>query len=123
MEKTLLVVDDALIMRELIKDAAISSGWTIVGEAQNGEEAYRKFKELQPTLMTIDLVMPEFGGIHGLSKVKAEFEDANVIVVSALDNEEVLKEAFSLGACDFIVKPFNADSLVSTLEKVVVVNA
>lgn len=121
MEKTLLVVDDAMIMRELIKDAAISAGWTIVGEAQNGEEAFQLYKELKPSLMTIDLVMPEFDGIHGLSRVKEEFPEAKVIVISALDQESVLKKAFSLGAADFIVKPFNPESLASTLDRAVAV--
>ena len=62
----LLVTDDALIIRELIKDAAVDRGWEIAGEASNGQEAVEQFDELRPDAVTLDMVMPEFDGLHAL---------------------------------------------------------
>jgi two-component system chemotaxis response regulator CheY len=118
MSKTLLVTDDALIIRELIKDAAIEGGWEIVGEASNGQEAIEQFEKLQPDAMTLDLVMPDFDGLHALRGIMGANPKARVLVISALDQTEVLKNALKLGASDFIVKPFEKVRLIEALEKV-----
>jgi two-component system, chemotaxis family, chemotaxis protein CheY len=119
MSRTLLVTDDAMIIREMIKDAAMSAGWEIVGEAQNGQQAIELYEQLQPDAVTLDMVMPQYDGLYALSGIKTLDPDALVLVVSALDQKQTLKEAFRLGAADFIVKPFDAKNLVATLEKMV----
>lgn len=117
MAKTLLVTDDALIIREMIKDAATSAGWEIAGEATNGQEAVERYQELRPDACTLDLVMPEYDGLHALRGILAVDPDARVVVVSALDQKNVLKDAFKLGAADFLVKPFDKRVLIETLEQ------
>ncbi len=119
MGKRLLVTDDAMIIREMIKDAAVDNGWEIAGEAANGQEAIDKFSELQPDAMTLDLVMPDYDGLHALRGIIGEFPDAKVLVVSAIDQTDVLKDALRLGATDFIVKPFDKSRLLEALEKIV----
>jgi len=119
MPKTLLVTDDALIIREIIKDAATGAGWQIVGEAADGQQAVERYRELHPTATTLDLVMPGFDGLHALRGIMAEDPEAKVLVVSALDQKSVLKEAFRLGAADFVVKPFDKQVLLDTLEQLV----
>ena len=119
MSKRLLVTDDALIIREIIKDAAQSAGWEIAGEASNGQMAVEMYQELRPDVCTLDLVMPEYDGMHGLRGIKALNPEAKVVIVSALDQKNVLKETFSLGVSDFIVKPFDKASLINTLEQLV----
>ena len=119
MPNTLLVTDDALIIREMIKDAAISAGWEIVGEAANGQEAIDQYKELSPDACTLDLVMPEYDGLHALSGLMAYDPEAKIVVVSALEQAQVLKEAFRRGATDFLVKPFDKKVLIRTLEEAV----
>jgi two-component system chemotaxis response regulator CheY len=117
MSRTLLVTDDALIIREMIKDAAGDAGWQIVGEASNGQQAIDLYCELKPDAVTLDMVMPLYDGIHALAGIKQFDPDARVLVVSALDQKQTLKEAFRLGAADFIVKPFDPKTLVETLDK------
>ncbi len=117
MSRTLLVTDDALIIRTMIKDTAESAGWKIVAEACDGDEAIRKYQELMPDAVTLDLVMPEFDGIYALKGIRAFDPEARVAVVSALEQTNVLKEAFSLGASDFVVKPFDRRVLIDTLEQ------
>lgn len=118
MTKTLLVTDDALIIREMIKDAAAEDGWTIVGEAANGQEAVERYAELHPDAVTLDLVMPDFDGLHALRGILQINPEAKVIVVSALEQKGILKDAFKAGAADFIVKPFDRQALVRTLSQV-----
>lgn len=117
MSKRLLVTDDAMIIREMIKDAAIQDGWEIVGEARDGQEAVDRYLELRPNAVTLDLVMPNFDGLHALRGIIEADPAANVLIVSALDQTEVLKEALQIGASDFIVKPFKTSRLVGALSK------
>lgn len=115
--RSLLVTDDALIIREMIKDAALAAGWTIAGEAANGLEAVEKYQATRPTAMTLDMVMPQYDGLYALRGVRQFDPQAQVLVVSALEQTTVLKDAFKLGAADFIVKPFDRQQLVAALEK------
>ena len=119
MSKTLLVTDDALIIREMIKDAAQNAGWQIVGEAANGQEAIDRYKELRPDAVTLDLVMPEYDGLYALDGITAFDPEAKVLVVSALEQKNVLKDAFKRGATDFVVKPFDKSHLTSALETMI----
>ena len=119
MTKTLLVVDDALIIREIIKDTAIAAGWEIVGEAGNGQDAIDQYLKLKPSAVTLDLVMPEYDGIHALQGIMAADPEAKVLVVSALDQKAVLQKAFKLGATDFVVKPFKDQQLLESLDRLV----
>ena len=116
MTKRLLITDDAVIMRTIIGDTAREAGWEVVGEAKNGAEAIEKYKELRPDVVTLDLVMPEFDGLHALRGILAFDPEATVLVVSALDQKSVLQNAFRHGATDFLVKPFDKPQLISALE-------
>jgi two-component system chemotaxis response regulator CheY len=116
MPGTLLITDDALIIRQMIKDSVTSAGWSVVGEAANGKQAVDRYLELRPDVVTLDLVMPEFDGLYALRGIRQADPAARVLVLSALDQTQVLKEAFQLGASDFLCKPFAAADLVSTLE-------
>ena len=119
MSKTLLVIDDALIIREMIKDAATEAGWEIAGEAVNGQDAIDKYQELKPDAVTLDMVMPDYDGLHALRGIIQADPQARVCVVSALNQTKILKEAFKIGAADFIVKPFDKNNLVDTLAHMV----
>lgn len=116
MNPTLLVADDSMIIRELIKDAAAQYGWQVVGEAADGREAIERYRALRPTAVTLDLVMPEYDGLYGLRGIRELDPAAQVLVVSAIDQKEVLREAISCGAADFLVKPFDKARLAKTLE-------
>lgn len=115
MENTLLVTDDSMIIREMIKDVAVAAGWRVVAEAANGQEAIDRYQALRPTAVTLDLVMPEFDGIYGLKGIRAFDPNAQVLLVSAIDQKNVLKEAIAHGAADFIVKPFEKTRLATAL--------
>jgi two-component system, chemotaxis family, chemotaxis protein CheY len=119
MAKTLLVVDDSLIIRKMIGDTAAEAGWNVLGEACNGQEAIERYKQLKPDTVTLDLIMPEFDGLHALRGIMQADPKAKVLVVSALEQKGVLKEAFRTGAADFILKPIDKQMLVNSLSQLV----
>ncbi|MDR3639027.1 MAG: response regulator [Isosphaeraceae bacterium] len=114
----LLVVDDAMIMRKLIRDVAVEAGWEVAGEAANGAEAVALYEQLRPDLVTMDLVMPVMGGNEALRRIRAADPDARVVVVTALDQKQTLTESIRDGAMDFIVKPFDRERIFGFLKKV-----
>ena len=115
--KRLLVVDDALFMRRMIAGVAAEAGWEVVGEAGNGLEAIALYERLRPDLVTMDLVMPEMGGLEALRQIRAEDPNARVVVVTALDQKQALMDSIREGAIDFIVKPFERQRVLNLLAK------
>jgi two-component system chemotaxis response regulator CheY len=115
--KRLLVVDDALFMRKILCGVAAEAGWEVVGEAANGAEAVSLYREYRPDLVTMDLVMPEMGGLEALRLIRALDPDARVVVVTALDQKQALMDSIREGAMDFIVKPFERERVLALLSK------
>lgn len=112
----LMIVDDALIMRMKIREIATKAGWTVVAEASNGEDAVRLFEELSPDLVTMDMVMPGMDGLTALRTIRGNHPEANVVMVSAVNQKDKLRECIQLGALDFVVKPFDPVGLQSFFE-------
>jgi two-component system chemotaxis response regulator CheY len=112
-----LVVDDAAFMRKMVTDALSGGGHEIVGEAANGSEAVQRFQELRPDVMTLDITMPEKDGLAALREIIAVDPGAKVVMCSALGQESKVLESIKLGAKDFVVKPFQADRVLSAIEK------
>ena len=118
MKPRVLVTDDAAIIRQLIVDTVTEAGWQVVDQATNGQEAVEKYLQHRPDIMTLDLVMPEYDGRHALKHILAADPQAKIVVVSALNQAEILREAISLGAAEFVVKPFDPPVLLETLRRV-----
>ncbi|MEO1052551.1 MAG: response regulator [Bacteroidota bacterium] len=117
MNKNVLVVDDSLYMRTLIKDALSEGGYNVVGEAANGEEAIDLAFELMPDIITLDNILPDMIGTDILKVFSEEGLKSKVIMISAVGQDSVISEGLSLGAFDYIVKPFTADKLIEALNK------
>jgi two-component system, chemotaxis family, chemotaxis protein CheY len=115
--KRLLIIDDALIMRMKIREIALKAGWTVVAEASNGAEGVQRFAEHRPDLVTLDMVMPEMDGLAALKAIREVEPTAQVVMVSAVNQKEKLRECIIAGAIDFIVKPFDPEKLLSFFTK------
>ena len=113
-----LIADDASFMRQMIREIIEPEGYEVVGEATNGIEAVDLYKELQPDLVTMDIVMPKRSGIDAVKAILAENPTACVVMCSALGQETLVTEALQAGAKDFIVKPFKPESVIQTLKQV-----
>ncbi len=114
----MLVVDDSVFMRDIIKDIFAAGGFEVVGEAGNGVEAVEKFKDLKPDLVTMDLVMPYRNGIDATREILRQDQRALVVMCSALGQETMVMEAIEAGAVDFIVKPPRAEDVLAVVKKV-----
>ncbi|MDJ0626057.1 MAG: response regulator [Candidatus Caenarcaniphilales bacterium] len=122
-QPTVLIVDDALFMRTVLKDILAKNGYDVVAEATNGYEAIEKFEELKPDITTMDITMPELDGIEALKKIIEIDSKARVIMCSAMGQQGIVVEAIKHGACDFIIKPFQPSRVLEALEKAVQVGA
>ncbi|MFA7672263.1 MAG: response regulator [Clostridia bacterium] len=115
----ILVVDDAAFMRMMIKDILSRNNIQVAGEAPNGVIAVEKYQELKPELVIMDITMPEMSGVDALKCIKKMDPKANVIMCSALGQQDMVMEAIQVGARDFIVKPFQEGKLVQAIRKFV----
>ena len=113
-----LIVDDALFMRTMLRNIFVESGFEVIGEAANGKDAVEKYRALMPDLTTLDIVMPEKNGIEALKAIIAFDPGARVVMCSALGQESLIIEALEAGARDFIVKPFKPAKVVEVAQKV-----
>ena len=113
-----MIVDDALFMRNMLRNIFSESGFEVIGEAQNGSEAVEKYAQLRPELVTMDIVMPEKSGIEALKEIVAIDGSARIIICSALGQESLIMEALEAGARDFIVKPFKPAKVIEVAQKV-----
>jgi two-component system chemotaxis response regulator CheY len=118
MTARVLIVDDALFMRTMLRNIFVESGFDVVGEAGNGNEALERYRALAPDLTTMDIVMPEKNGIEALKQIMAFDPGARIVMCSALGQESLIIEALEAGARDFIVKPFKPAKVVEVAQKV-----
>lgn len=113
----ILVVDDAKFMRLVLVEHLNALGFEVVGEAENGEDAFEKYKSLSPDIVTMDIVMPEKDGIVGLELIHEHDANAKVIMVSALEQKELADKALTLGAKGFVKKPFEKEEIARVLRE------
>ena len=113
-----LVVDDSMFVTKQITQILTSEGFEIAGTATDGVEGVEKYKELYPNvnLVTMDITMPRMDGVSALEKIIEFDKDANVIMVSALGKQDLVKKSLMLGAKNYIVKPLDRKKV---LERVV----
>src|SRR3984893_7152039 len=97
MGKTVLIVDDAVVMRMMIKGILAKNGFEVVGEAQNGVEAVEKYRALVPDLVTMDMVMPEMDGITAVKQIVAGDPNARIIMCTSMRQQALLVAAIQAG--------------------------
>lgn len=115
--KKILVCDDSILARKQLKDAInqFSEGAEFI-EAKNGAETITLYKENNPDITFLDIVMPEKDGIAALNEIRSYDSNAIIIIVSSIGTQDQLKEAISAGAKDFIQKPFEQHQIEEVLE-------
>ena len=113
----MVIADDSSITRELLSILLKSAGMEIVGEAKDGQEAIDMANQLKPEAMCLDLEMPNMPGLEALEKIKSEHAEMKVIIISGHADRDKVKRAIELGACGFVIKPFQAQQVVQTVKK------
>lgn len=118
MNNTVLVCDDAVFMRTMISDILTQAGLEVVGEADSGAAAVEKYKALKPDLVTMDIIMPEMGGIDAVKAITNFDPQARVLMCSAMGQQALVAEAIQAGAKDFVVKPFQPSRVLEAVQRV-----
>ena len=118
MTASVLIVDDAPLMRGMLRDILSREGFTVIGEAADGAEALSLYRALRPDLVILDIVMPRMDGLSALRQVRAQDPNATVVMCSAVGQDVVITEAIEAGAKEFIVKPFDPARVAAVLHSV-----
>jgi len=116
--KKVLIVDDAMVIRMMLRDILEKNNFEVVGEAKDGFEAEKLYAELKPDIVTMDISMPQCDGIQAVKLIKQNDPNARVVMISALGQKEQVLEAIKSGAKDFIVKPFEEANVINTISRV-----
>lgn len=106
----ILVAEDEPILLKTIELRLKKDGYEVITSV-NGREALEKIEELQPDLIIADIMMPFASGLEIVATVKKKTFSTPVIILSAMEQENVVLEAFQLGADDYITKPFSLNEL------------
>ena len=118
MTKTVLVCDDAAFMRRVITKCLSGAGHEVIGEAMNGEQAVEKYKELQPDFVTMDIVMPGMSGVEAVKEIVANHPDAQILMCTAIGQDQLVADAKEAGAKGFVVKPFQTPDFLAAVSKI-----
>lgn len=115
---TVLVVDDSAAMRSKLVDILRLGGFGRVEEAEDGVQAVAKYRELRPTVVTMDLVMPNKDGFEAIDDIMAFDNQARIVVCSAMADQGRVTTALNAGAREFLVKPYQVDSVIDVLTNI-----
>ncbi len=108
----ILVVDDAVFLRNVLKDILIKQGIaSVVYEAADGMAAVDSYKKLRPDIVTMDVNMPKMDGVQALREIMKIDPKAKVIMVTAVEQKYIVQDAMKLGARDYVVKPFDRSNV------------
>src|SRR5207253_5126349 len=110
--------DDALFMRTMVTDILTQAGFTVVGEAKTGQEAVEQYAARKPDLVTMDIIMPEMGGIDAVKKIMKIDQNARILMCSEMGQQALVNEAIQAGAKDFVVKPFQPSRVLEAVQRV-----
>lgn len=115
---TVLIVDDSRTSRKILESILSENGFTVIGQACDGNEGVTKYKELKPDIVTMDITMPVMDGVESLRCIKEYDPKAKVVMVTAAGQKNKIIEALKLGVDDFLTKPYEAEEIISTIKKI-----
>ena len=113
----ILIVDDAMFMRQSLNMIITGLGHEVVAMAENGFEAVKLYDKHKPDLVTLDITMPQMDGIEALKQIREKDPQAKVLMVSAMGQESTVIKAIQTGAMGFVVKPFQKEVIEASLKK------
>jgi len=110
-----MIADDSEAIRIALKDIILDGKHELVAEAKDGVEAVEKFVDLKPDVLLLDLVLAEKDGLATLKEIKETNPNAKIIMISVLDNKQMIQDCISAGALAYITKPFGADDVLQSI--------
>ena len=102
----------------MLKGILTKAGYEVIGESENGTEVIKKYAEVKPDLVTLDIVMMGEGGLQAAKGIISKDSNAKVLMVSAMGQQALVVEAIQAGAKGFLVKPFEPEQLVEEVKRI-----
>lgn len=115
--KSVLVVDDEIFFRNVLKELLVRNGYVIAGEAADGDEAVMIYGECAPSLVLMDIYMPKKNGIEAIREILAVDPAAKILVCSGTGYDDDINAAISIGAKGIIYKPFYEEEILATIKE------
>lgn len=118
MGKRILIVDDSMRFRIELRDLLLTSGFSVVGIASDGQKAIELYKEREPDLVMVDARMPQMDGCTVIREIRRINPDALTVICAGAGERSSVNEAMSAGAIDFCTKPYVQRSVVNVVRQV-----
>jgi two-component system chemotaxis response regulator CheY len=115
---TIMIVDDELFFRQMLREILVEAGFTIVAEASNGIEAVDKFREHRPDITIMDIFMPEENGIFAIKKIISFDKNAKILIYTGIGFDEDVEVALKAGGKEVILKSFSPGEVMAVVNKV-----
>lgn len=117
-KRGVLIVDDARLMRTMLRGIVTRAGWAVVGEAADGDEAVRLYFQVRPDAVTMDILMPRVDGLTAARQILERDPAARIVMITSVGQEDIMRRCIELGAVDFIIKPLQEDRILAALRRV-----
>jgi two-component system chemotaxis response regulator CheY len=114
-----MIVDDAAVIRYMLKNLLEKNGYEIVAECATGTDAVARYGILKPDLVTMDITMPDMDGISAVKEIMALDPRAKIVMCSAMGQVDKVKAAVLAGAKNFLVKPLQPDKVLATIQQLI----
>ena len=114
---TAIVVDDDEMIRRAVRAALISLDCEVVGETYDGEEALELYSETKPDIVLLDIRMPKMDGLEVLTKLTEVDEDAYVVMMTFMDDDDLVEDCMIAGAKDYLRKDMSLKDMIARIER------
>jgi two-component system chemotaxis response regulator CheY len=113
-----MIVDDELFFREMLRDVVVNAGYKVVAEAMDGNEAVEKYRIHRPDITIMDIFMPEMNGIDAIKEIIAFDAGARVLIYTGMGFDEDVELALKSGARDVVLKNFFPEEVMEVINRV-----
>ena len=117
MKKKVMVVDDSRMMEHQIKRLLDDTDYEVAAYCENGEEAIARYDEVKPDVVTMDIIMPGIDGLEAAQVLMYEHDEARIVMISSLGDNDMLQEVYGIGAQAVLFKPLTREALLGALKK------
>jgi len=117
MGKRLMVVDDSRVIEMQMQKLLADTEYEIVAYCRDGEEAIERYGEVDPDLVTMDIIMPGIDGLETAGAILKDYPFAKIVMVSSLAYDDTINEADDIGVKAFVYKPLERDKMLEAFEK------
>lgn len=115
----IMIVEDHQVVRQgFVALLRLVEGFEIVAEAPDGDRALELFREHRPDVTLMDLRLPTIGGVETIGRIRSDFADARIIVLTTFDGDEDIYRALQAGAKGYLLKGMGSDELVEAIRSV-----